>query len=83
MPARGAETEDPSPQTTAAPNDYLDFKAFQAFVQLLKRRTDVESIFSRCLAPGATGLTQEGWFTFMRTEQRVSCESRRFSVHVR
>ncbi|GAA5958381.1 hypothetical protein JCM8115_002449 [Rhodotorula mucilaginosa] len=57
-------------KTTAAPNDYLDFKAFQAFVQLLKRRTDVESIFSRCLAPGATGLTQEGWFTFMRTEQR-------------
>ncbi|GAA5862371.1 hypothetical protein JCM3774_002495 [Rhodotorula dairenensis] len=56
-------------KTTAAPNDYLDFKAFQAFVKLLKRRVDVEAIFSRWVKPGAAGLTYDTWCDFMRTEQ--------------
>lgn len=59
-------------QTTAHPNDFLDFKAFQAFVKLLKRRTDVEAIFARWLRPDAAGLTFDDWTAFVREDQRVS-----------
>ncbi|POY76340.1 hypothetical protein BMF94_0536 [Rhodotorula taiwanensis] len=59
-------------ETTAHPNDFLDFKAFQAFVKLLKRRTDVEAIFARWLRPDAAGLTFDDWTAFVREDQRES-----------
>ncbi|BGP57478.1 hypothetical protein JCM8202v2_005122 [Rhodotorula sphaerocarpa] len=57
-------------KATAQPNDYLDFTAFQAFVKLLKRRVDVEAIYSRWTEEGAPGLSFQAWSRFMRSEQR-------------
>ncbi|GAA5905492.1 phosphatidylinositol phospholipase C [Sporobolomyces salmoneus] len=54
---------------SAAPNDYLDFKAFQLFVQLLKRRIDVEEIFRSLVGPNETGFTQVAWGSFLRDSQ--------------
>ncbi|GAA6016812.1 hypothetical protein JCM10207_003260 [Rhodosporidiobolus poonsookiae] len=59
-------------QKSAAPNDYLDFKAFQGFVKLLKRRADVEAIFSTFAGVGSAGLDLTAWRRFLQDTQRVT-----------
>ncbi len=50
---------------------YLDFAAFQAFVKLLKRRRELEQLFS-WHAQGAEHMSVEAFERFLREEQRVS-----------
>ena len=59
-------------QQSAAPNDYLDFKAFQLFVQLLKRRIDVEEIFRSLVPPDENAFSATAWGDFLRDTQGVS-----------
>ncbi|GAA5947791.1 hypothetical protein JCM10213_002114 [Rhodosporidiobolus nylandii] len=59
-------------KTSAAPNDYLDFKAFQTFVKLLKRRADIEAIFSSLVGTDELGLDLKRWTAFLRETQGVS-----------
>ncbi|GAA6010969.1 hypothetical protein JCM11491_005887 [Sporobolomyces phaffii] len=54
---------------SAAPNDFLDFKAFQLFVQLLKRRIDVEDIFRALVEPNEAGFSEVAWNKFLRDSQ--------------
>lgn len=61
-------------QCSAAPNDYLDFKAFQTFVKLLKRRGDVEEIFRAAVGEDKLGFDEAAWSTFLRDVQGVSSE---------
>ncbi|GAA5972511.1 hypothetical protein JCM11641_001877 [Rhodosporidiobolus odoratus] len=54
---------------SAAPNDFLDFKAFQGFVKLLKRRADVEAVFLPLVEKGKAGLDLPSWTSFLKNVQ--------------
>ncbi|GAA5953650.1 hypothetical protein JCM3765_006927 [Sporobolomyces pararoseus] len=56
---------------SAAPNDFLDFKAFRLFVQLLKRRIDIEEIFRALVEPDENGFSQSAWEKFLIDTQGV------------
>ncbi|GAA5938629.1 phosphatidylinositol phospholipase C [Sporobolomyces koalae] len=58
---------------SAAPNEFLDFRAFQLFVQLLKRRTDIEDIFRSIAGSLDTGLGETAWASFLRDSQGIEC----------
>lgn len=60
-----------NPQKSAAPNDFLDFRTFQNFVKLLKRRTDVETIFTSLVKPNEPGLDLLRWDAFLKDVQGV------------
>ena len=56
--------------------DYLDFAAFQNFVKLLKRRAEIDDLFSRQLSsPNSCGLSLVDWSRFLVNVQQVSCDS--------
>ncbi|GAA5853659.1 hypothetical protein JCM8547_007400 [Rhodosporidiobolus lusitaniae] len=57
---------------TAEPNDYLDFRSFQNFVKLLKRRWDIEGIFQSLLRPDSLGLNLTKWSKFLKVVQGVT-----------
>ena len=66
-------------QNSAAPMDYLDFAAFQNFVKLLKRRAEIDDLFSRQLSsPDASGLSLVDWSRFLVNVQQVSSAPRDF-----
>ncbi|KAK4046979.1 hypothetical protein OIO90_006371 [Microbotryomycetes sp. JL221] len=58
---------------TAAPNDYLDFEAFQKFVKLLKRRDEVEEVF-RNLVGAAGEFDEPAWDRFLHDQQCVQLQ---------
>lgn len=58
-------------QKSACPNDFLDFRAFQTFVKLLKRRADIEEVFLQQLPVGRDGLDEQAWAKFLRDVQGV------------
>ncbi|KAK4046766.1 hypothetical protein OIV83_005871 [Microbotryomycetes sp. JL201] len=55
---------------TAAPNDFLDFEAFQKFVKLLKRRDEVEEVY-RGLVGAAGVFDEKSWKTFLKERQSI------------
>ncbi|CEQ42345.1 SPOSA6832_04140 [Sporobolomyces salmonicolor] len=57
---------------SAAPNDYLDFKTFQTFVKLLKRRVEIEDIFRSLVGADKNGFDEAGWGRFLRQTQQHS-----------
>ncbi|GAA6033235.1 hypothetical protein JCM8097_003009 [Rhodosporidiobolus ruineniae] len=59
---------------SAAPNDHLDFKAFQNFVKLLKRRGDIEAIFSSVAEEGKLGIDFDRWSRFLADMQGISLD---------
>ncbi|BGP72999.1 hypothetical protein NBRC10513v2_006403 [Rhodotorula toruloides] len=61
-------------RTSASPNDFLDFKAFQTFVKLLKRRADIEEVFLQQVPQGRDGLDEQAWSTFLRDVQGVKLD---------
>ncbi|BGO94412.1 hypothetical protein NBRC10512_003785 [Rhodotorula toruloides] len=61
-------------RTSASPNDFLDFKAFQTFVKLLKRRADIEEVFLQQVPQGQDGLDEKAWSTFLRDVQGVKLD---------
>ncbi|GAA6059835.1 hypothetical protein JCM10212_003747 [Sporobolomyces blumeae] len=60
---------------SAAPNDYLDFKAFQLFVQLLKRRCDIEEIFTSLVPSETKGFDRTAWARYLRDVQQMELSS--------
>ncbi|GAA5842020.1 hypothetical protein JCM5353_001096 [Sporobolomyces roseus] len=60
---------------SAAPNDFLDFKAFQTFVQLLKRRIDVQEIFLSLVGANETGFSEQAWKQFLESSQDTILDS--------
>lgn len=60
-------------RNSAAPMDYLDFAAFQNFVKLLKRRAEIDDLFSRQLSsPNSCGLSLVDWSRFLVNVQQFS-----------
>ncbi|BGP42650.1 hypothetical protein JCM10449v2_006662 [Rhodotorula kratochvilovae] len=57
---------------SAAPNDFLDFKAFQTFVKLLKRRADIEEIYRASLGADKPGFDEAAWSTFLHDVQGIT-----------
>ncbi|GAA5900925.1 hypothetical protein JCM6882_005980 [Rhodosporidiobolus microsporus] len=57
---------------SAAPNDFLDFKAFQTFVKLLKRRGDIDAIFLSLVEQGKSGLDVQRWAQFIKETQGMA-----------
>ncbi|GAA5905003.1 hypothetical protein JCM8208_007657 [Rhodotorula glutinis] len=61
-------------QRSAAPNDFLDFKAFQTFVKLLKRRADIEDIYRTVVGADQAGFDELAWTSFLRETQGISSD---------
>ncbi|GAA5902903.1 hypothetical protein JCM5296_006327 [Sporobolomyces johnsonii] len=57
---------------SAAPNDFLDFKTFQTFVKLLKRRIEIEDIFRSLVGTDKNGFDEASWGRFLRQTQQHS-----------
>ncbi|KAL8291858.1 hypothetical protein RQP46_002116 [Phenoliferia psychrophenolica] len=61
-------------EATAHPLDHLDFAGFQKFVQLLKRRDDVDALFREVSGGSTAGLSLEDWIRFLRAVQQSTLD---------